>query len=54
MLFTTLRLGIKFLSYIAYPKASYHAINLAYIVEDVVSLCLELFHDMAPFASVKT
>jgi hypothetical protein len=28
--------------------------NSAYIIEDVVSLCLELFYDIAPFVSVKT
>ena len=53
MLSTTFDLGTNFLSHVTCPEASYHATNLAYIVDDAVTDCLELFHDIAPFARVK-
>jgi hypothetical protein len=54
MLLTTLKPGTNFFSHIACPVVSSHATNYAYIVDDVVTVCLELFHDMAPPASKNT
>jgi hypothetical protein len=36
------------------PEASKHATNLAYSVDDVVTVCFELFHEIAPPARVNT
>ena len=46
--------GTNFLIHIAYPVALKHAINSAYIVDDVTTDCLALFHDIAPPASKNT
>jgi hypothetical protein len=52
MLSTTLTSGPNFLSYSAYLVASKQATNSAYIVDDIMIVCLELFHYMTPFVSV--
>ena len=38
----------------AYPVASKQAINSAYIVDDAMMDCLQLFHDTAPPTRVNT
>ena len=46
---TTFYPGTNFLSHVTCPEVSQHATNSAYIVDDAVTDCLDLFHDIAPF-----
>ena len=45
---------IKFLNHKAWLKASKQATNSASIVDEAVIDYFSLFHDIAPFASIKT
>ncbi|KAJ1281993.1 hypothetical protein BS78_03G015900 [Paspalum vaginatum] len=46
-----LKPGTNFFSHIACPVASKHAMNSAYIIDDVTTNCLAIFHDITPPAS---
>jgi hypothetical protein len=49
---TIFKLGINFFRQFTCPVASQHTTNSAYIVDEVVTVCLELFYDIAPSARV--
>jgi hypothetical protein len=52
MLFATLNLGVDFSIVSACSVTSYHATSLVCIVDDKVTVCLELYYNATPFAGM--